>query len=102
MSILQVERVACITLAPDRIRSCASARPSAATSRLDSTTRAPTVSGRNNSRPAMSKARGVIASSTAASDNPGASRIDTRKLVNARCGTATPLGRPVEPEVKIT
>ncbi len=30
---------------------------------------------------------------------PGARRIASRKLTTARCGTRTPLGRPVEPEV---
>ena len=50
----------------------------------------------------MSKLIVVIASSRSCSLKPGATRIDAMKFATARCGICTPLGRPVEPEVKIT
>ena len=98
-SICQVAGVACITVispCPSRSRihtastaSCSSAR----------TTVAPVISGRNSSRPAMSKDIVVTASSASSAPSPGRPRIDSRRLVSATCGTSTPLGRPVEPEV---
>ena len=98
-SICQVTGVACITVAPERAIRPARAMPSAASSALARTTRAPTRSGRKISSAAMSKEMVVMASSVSAAANPGRSRIAVRKLTSDRCVTATPLGLPVDPEV---
>ena len=50
----------------------------------------------------MSNAIVVTATSASPAESPGRSAIVARKFVSARWGTATPLGRPVEPDVKIT
>ncbi|PRP97922.1 hypothetical protein ENSA7_66340 [Enhygromyxa salina] len=47
----------------------------------------------------MSKHTVVSASSVSPGPKPGSRAIDDKKLVSARWGTRTPLGRPVEPEV---
>ncbi len=47
----------------------------------------------------MSKEIVVTASRLSAAPNPVVSRIDSSRFVSALCGIATPLGRPVEPEV---
>jgi hypothetical protein len=41
----------------------------------------------------------LTASWTSPGPRPGLEQLDQRKLVSARWGTWTPLGRPVEPEV---
>ena len=50
----------------------------------------------------MSKAIEVSPSHTSPGPLPSASRMASSRLVSARCGTTTPLGRPVEPEVNMT
>ncbi len=67
--------------------------------RLASSTRAPTINGRYSSSPQMSKDSVVTERTVSRSLQPGVSRIAHRKLVSARCGTSTPFGCPVEPEV---
>ena len=47
----------------------------------------------------MSKESVVTASSVSSAERPGWRLIEARKLTSARCGTATPFGLPVEPEV---
>ncbi len=47
----------------------------------------------------MSKLRVVSAVTTSAAPNPGRSAMERRKFTTARCGSPTPFGRPVEPEV---
>ncbi len=49
----------------------------------------------------MSKEIVVTASRLSPAASPGRRRMALRKLLKARWVTATPLGRPVEPEVKI-
>jgi hypothetical protein len=56
-------------------------------------------SGPRSSSTAMSKATVVTESTTSSDCSPGRARIERRKLTTAPCGTSTPLGRPVEPEV---
>ena len=63
------------------------------------TTRAPTLSGRNSSRPAISKETVVTASSTSLALMPGSRAMEVRKFTTARCVTSTPFGCPVDPEV---
>jgi hypothetical protein len=91
--------VACSTVAPLRASRADSPRPSIASWRLTSSMRAPTSSGRYSSRPAISNEIVVTAASTSCSPRPGSRAIERRKFSNAPCGTATPFGRPVEPEV---
>ncbi len=62
-------------------------------------TRAPTVSGRKISSPAMSNERLVTATRQSLASRPGLVFIEARKLVSARWGISTPLGVPVDPEV---
>ncbi len=50
----------------------------------------------------MSKDGEVTASHRSSGPAPSDSRIATRRFVSALCGTTTPLGRPVEPEVYST
>ncbi len=47
----------------------------------------------------MSKVTVVTAAITSRPVRPGSRPIEVRKLTIARCGTATPFGVPVEPEV---
>ncbi|SAL72902.1 hypothetical protein AWB70_07586 [Caballeronia cordobensis] len=63
---------------------------------------APVLKGRYNSSPAISKEIVVTASSVSAALMAVISRIEHKKLSISRCSTITPLGLPVEPEVKST
>src|SRR5574340_578757 len=63
---------------------------------------APTAKGRNSSHTETSKVIGALCTTTSAASNPYSAIIHASRLPIARCETATPLGRPVEPEVKIT
>ncbi|SFY52140.1 hypothetical protein STEPF1_05410 [Streptomyces sp. F-1] len=78
-------------------------RPSRAGSRTASrsatTTVAPDTSGRNTSSREMSNPNVVTASHRSPSVRAICEPMDHRKLRSAPCGTITPLGRPVEPEV---
>ena len=94
-----VAGVACITVAPSVSSSVCSWRPSVTSSRVATTTRAPTMSGRYISSPEMSNDSVVTETSTSAGVSPGCCAMVLRKLTTARCGIWTPLGRPVEPEV---
>ena len=67
--------------------------------RPTSTISAPTASGSSSSSTAMSNESVVTAANRDADVSPGAWRIDSRKLITARCGTRTPFGLPVVPEV---
>jgi hypothetical protein len=99
INIRQVAGVACITVAPELASRAPRRMPSAAVSRLASSTRPPTASGRNSSSTAMSNDRVVTATRVSAEDSPGWRAMLARKLAAARWGTPTPFGRPVEPEV---
>ncbi|GMU11141.1 hypothetical protein ASNO1_73950 [Corallococcus caeni] len=98
----QVLGVAWSTVAPQRRSRPASREPSTAMSRDAMTTCPPTDSGRNSSSTAMSNDSVVTATSTSCADRPVVSRSAARKRATAPCGTCTPLGRPVLPEVKST
>ncbi len=98
-SIRQVDGVAWTTLAPEAASSRDNCSPSAAAPRSATTTRAPVTSGSSSSSSEMSKEWVVTASRVSPAVRPGRSRIERRKFASARCGTCTPLGRPVEPEV---
>ncbi|SLH37181.1 Uncharacterised protein [Mycobacteroides abscessus subsp. abscessus] len=64
--------------------------------------RAPTWSGQKNSHTDTSKVNGVFWITTS-SGRIGCSRWRQRRFaITERCETATPLGRPVDPEVKMT
>ena len=101
-SIRQVAGVACMTVASTASSNAASATPSAMVARSASAMRAPTVSGSISSSNAISNDSVVIAHSVSSARRPGSRAIEARKLTAARCGMRTPLGRPVEPDVKIT
>jgi beta-xylosidase len=83
-----------------RERTMSSSRtPSAAISRLTRTMRAPTVSGKMTSDTAMSKESVVIARTTSFDVMPGVFATLASKFAAERCGTSTPFGLPVEPDV---
>ncbi len=82
----------------ERIRP-ASAAGSRTVSRAATTSRAPAASGTNSSRLAMSKPNVVTARKRSSAPTEKRARMSTTRLASAPCGTTTPLGRPVEPEV---
>src|SRR6266550_3727125 len=98
----QVTGVACMTVALHVLNNSSNWLPSAATSRLAMTTRAPTQRGRKISSAAMSNEMVVTATSVSLGSSPGVTHMDIRKFVTDRCSISTPLGLPVDPEVKIT
>ncbi|WYY03358.1 hypothetical protein RVF83_00795 [Gordonia rubripertincta] len=57
--------------------------------------------GRNSSPTDTSKVIGVFWMNTSSAVSEYQSRIQRSRLATARCETVTPLGRPVEPDVKI-
>ena len=61
---------------------------------------APTQSGPKSSSPEMSKVVVVMARKRSLSRSPGSRAMDRRKLAKPPRSTSTPLGLPVEPEVK--
>src|SRR5215469_4316917 len=81
----QVAGVACITVAPELLNALAKAVPSMAVSRLANSIRAPTIKGKNNSRPAISNPKVVTASTTSFLASPGSRAIEHKKLVRERC-----------------
>jgi hypothetical protein len=95
----QVVGVACMTVAFEASRRSRSARPSLTSSRVATTRRAPTISGRNTSSTEMSKAMVVTASSESLWVSPGSAAMLVKKFTTAPCWTCTPLGLPVEPLV---
>ncbi len=66
------------------------------------TNRAPTCNGQKNSHTDTSNVNGVFCRTTSDSVSPYSACIHTRRFTIAPCPTATPFGRPVEPDVKIT
>ncbi|GEM21853.1 hypothetical protein NS2_00920 [Nocardia seriolae NBRC 15557] len=79
-------------------RYCGSRCPSG----VATTMRAPTASVPNSSHTDTSKVCGVFSSTTSSAERPYSEVIHAIWLTAAACGTATPFGRPVEPEVKMT
>ena len=63
---------------------------------------APACNGQNNSHTDTSNVTGVFCNTTSTPDNPYTDCIHTSRFTIDRCDTATPFGRPVEPDVKIT
>ncbi len=98
-SSFQVAGVACIKVTPSASIRRARTPPSRASSSPTMATRAPTVSGRNSSSTAMSNEIVVTAKMTSSSVMPGSSAMESRKFATAPCGTSTPFGFPVEPDV---
>ncbi|NCL75122.1 hypothetical protein AIIKEEIJ_02572 [Rhodococcus sp. YH1] len=66
------------------------------------TRRAPEVSADQNSHTDRSNVATVLSSTASSGPRSNASRFHSIWLTTAECGTATPLGRPVDPDVKIT
>jgi hypothetical protein len=62
-------------------------------------TAAPLTSGSHSSHPAASKLGDVLARTTSVPWMPVAALRDSNWLTTPACGTVTPLGLPVEPEV---
>ena len=91
--------VACRMVVPVRCMCSASALPSVATSRCTICTSAPAASGSISSGTAMSKDSVVTAAQRSVATMPGCARMLSSRFAAARCGTHTPLGLPVEPEV---
>ena len=73
--------------------------PSPACSRDANTISAPMESGNSNSLTAMSNDSVVTAITRSSLLKPGWRAIDSRKFTTDRCGTCTPFGLPVDPEV---
>ncbi|SLH16594.1 Uncharacterised protein [Mycobacteroides abscessus subsp. abscessus] len=69
---------------------------------MATTRRAPICKGQKNSHTDTSKVAGVFCNTASAAVRPYSACIHTRRLTIAAWLTATPFGRPVEPEVKIT
>ncbi len=63
------------------------------------TTRPPVTRGSSSSSAEMSNEREVRASHASPGAAPSRSRMPSSRFASAECGTATPLGRPVDPEV---
>ena len=99
ISMRQVEGVACITLMARAWINSDRARPSMISPRVAITTQAPLVIGSSSSSTAMSNESVVTASRRSSAASPGSRRMLERKFATARCGTQTPFGLPVEPEV---
>ena len=98
-SMRQVAGVACTSVAPQASISRASATPSAAVAVSAMATVAPTVNGSSSSSTAMSNDRVVTAQMVSPAVMPGWCSMAPKKFTSARCGSSTPLGRPVEPDV---
>ena len=67
-----------------------------------STTRRPRESVQSSSRTEMSNDTLVTASHTPSDGTPSCRSMPAKKFRTAPCGTITPLGRPVDPDVKMT
>ncbi len=97
-----IEGTKCATVTPRsamiRARYAGSRCPSGAAT----TRRAPTCNGQKNSHTDTSKVNGVFCSTTSASVMGYMCWRQRRLATIAPCPTATPLGRPVEPDVKMT
>ncbi len=91
--------VACTWVTAYADASLASASGSAASRVPAISTCPPLTRGRKSSSPEMSNDRDVRASQRWPGPEPSSSFIDSSRLTRARCSMATPLGRPVEPEV---
>ncbi len=63
------------------------------------TSRAPLISGNNCSHTETSKLNEVLCRTTSSGPTSYRSRIHNRRLTRPRWFTATPLGRPVDPDV---
>ncbi|GAA2469626.1 hypothetical protein GCM10010198_15120 [Nocardia seriolae] len=69
---------------------------------LATTSRAPVCKGQKNSHTDTSKVAGVFWSTASFASIGYSCCIHSRRFTIAPCSTATPFGRPVEPEVKMT
>mmetsp|Transcript_41974 Transcript_41974/g.80294 ORF Transcript_41974/g.80294 Transcript_41974/m.80294 type:complete len:300 (+) Transcript_41974:1798-2697(+) len=98
----QVAGVACRIVAWLLWRSAASCMGQPASSRRASTHLAPLTRGRNSSSPAMSKHTVVTATSASLEPTPRVSWKLARKFTMDWWQICTPLGLPVDPEVKMT
>ncbi|BCK58645.1 hypothetical protein NWFMUON74_64170 [Nocardia wallacei] len=92
----------CVTVTPSAAMSSARYAGSRWPSGRATASRAPICKGQKNSHTDTSKVAGVFCRTTSAAVSPYSDCIHTSRLTIAACDTATPLGRPVEPEVKIT
>ncbi|CAM5640996.1 hypothetical protein STENM327S_00339 [Streptomyces tendae] len=91
--------VACITDAPADRTKPHNATGSRTTSRSASVIDAPDNKGTKSSSPAMSNPTVVTATRRSPAPSSKRSRIAVRKFTSAPCGTTTPFGRPVDPDV---
>ena len=64
-----------------------------------STSRAPASSGQNNSHTDTSKLTGVFCSTASRPPSPNTPCIHASRFTIPPCGTHTPFGRPVDPDV---
>lgn len=99
ISWCQVAGVAWTTVTGAASSSFASRAPSRAVSRSTTRTVAPHASGTSSSSTAMSKEAVVTAATVSPAVSSSLRTMSRAKLASARCGTVTPFGRPVEPEV---
>ncbi|CAE6776749.1 hypothetical protein R69746_04105 [Paraburkholderia aspalathi] len=98
-SMRQPAGVACMTVAPLCCMSRSRRAPSSTVSREASSTRAPRVSGRCNSSPAMSNDSVVTLSQTSLSSKSRCAATLASRRSRLACVTHTPFGSPVEPDV---
>ncbi len=92
----------CMVVTSWAVARAARRAPSRWASGSATTSPAPVMSGQNSSHTDTSNDSGVLCSTRSSGASPNVSCIHSSRLTIARCETPTPLGRPVEPEVKIT
>lgn len=79
--------------------SSASRLPSVTVSESARTTRAPALHGRKIWNTDMSNERDAVATSVSSAERPGWTRAACSRFTTPACGTWTPFGLPVDPEV---
>jgi hypothetical protein len=94
--------VACTCVTPASWISRTNAAGSRASRSVAMTVRPPVISGRNSSTAEMSNDADVCASHVSPGPASSRSRNASSRLASWACGTSTPFGRPVEPEVYST
>ncbi|BDU08685.1 hypothetical protein FMUBM48_49480 [Nocardia cyriacigeorgica] len=97
-----IDGTKCVTVTPDSPITRARYAGSRCPSGRAITSRAPTCNGQKNSHTDTSKVNGVFCNTTSSAPSRYSRCRQRRFATIERCDTATPLGRPVEPEVKMT
>ncbi|GAA3089162.1 hypothetical protein GCM10020001_000120 [Nonomuraea salmonea] len=97
-----IDGTKCATLTRASLISCARYAGSRCPPGLATTSVAPVTSGQKNSQTDTSKPYGVFCSTRSPGSSGSRRCIQASRFTTPACGTTTPFGRPVDPEVKIT